>query len=504
MIKKLLIANRGEIAVRVIRGARELGIRTVAVFSEADRHSMHVALADEAVCLGEPEPSHSYLSIEKVIAAAKDTGADAIHPGYGFLSERAEFAEACEAAGLIFVGPSGAAMRILGSKIDAKTLAVSAGVPVTLGYFEPGASAETLLAESEKIGFPVMLKASAGGGGRGMRIVREAAHFTQEFAIASDEALKAFGDGAMMVEKLVERPRHVELQALVDKHGNVAVLFERECSIQRRHQKLIEEAPAPAYEKHPDLWGRMREAAVNLLTAARYQNAGTLEFLVDDASGEFYFMEVNARLQVEHPVTEMVTGLDLVQWQLRVAQGEELPPHVTQAGREALNGHAIEVRIVAEDPAQNFLPSVGKIKAWVEPKMPGVRVDTGYGPGAEVSRYYDSLLAKVIAHAATREEAMVRLEGALMDFHVLGVKTNIEYLLAILRHPKFKDRQFDTGFLGREFPEWKASSEVPQELAAIAQCAAQASAAPSTNGSPLPTGPWLSDGFRNVARSKTD
>lgn len=498
MIKKLLIANRGEIAVRIIRGAREMGVRTVAVYSDADADAMHVRLADEAVNLGAPEPASSYLDIEKILAAAKATGAEAIHPGYGFLSERAEFADACAKAGIIFVGPSADAMRKLGAKIDAKKIAVAAGVPVTPGHFEQGASLEALKAATDLIGYPIMLKASAGGGGRGMRIVRDPEHFEEEYKTASDEALKAFGDGAMMVEKLVERPRHIEVQVLADSYGNVACLFERECSIQRRHQKLIEEAPSPVLP--PFMWDAMQEASRKLILAAGYVGAGTIEFMVDQAVENFYFLEVNARLQVEHPVTEFITGLDLVQWQLRIASGERLDiaPGLMEGNRDIIRGHAIEVRIVAEDPAANFLPSVGKILAWAEPKAPGIRVDTGYGPNAEVPRYYDSMLAKIIAHGETRAQAIHRLKTALLDFHVLGVKTNVAYLIDILDHPQFQAGDFDTGFLGREFAEWTLPTQIPSELAAILEAATVATTAASAEANQA-VGAWgLSDGFRNA------
>lgn len=497
MISKLLIANRGEIAVRIIRTARSMGIRTVAVYSEADAHAMHAALADEAICIGAAEPKESYLNVQRILEAATETGAKAIHPGYGFLSENADFAEACANAGLIFVGPPASAMRRLGAKIDAKQLAVEAGVPIVPGYFEKGASPEKLLEKAKGIGFPVMLKASAGGGGRGMRVVRDPATLLDELATASIEAKNAFGDGAMMVEKLIERPRHVEVQVLADGHGNVAALFERECSIQRRHQKLIEEAPSVVFPGDPAssapernagpgdpnseiAWQALREAAVSLVRAAGYQNAGTVEFMVDESSGAFYFLEVNARLQVEHPVTEAVTGLDLVAWQLKIASGEalRLPGDLASGDRRALNGHAIEARIVAEDPGHGWLPSTGRILGWAEPKGPGVRVDTGYCRGAEVSRYYDSLLAKVIAHGATRREAIERLKGALLDFHILGVKTNIEHLLTVLEHPEFAAGRFDTGFLDREMSEWSPSTDIPAELGALVVAA---SGAPSGN-----------------------
>jgi len=503
MIQKLLIANRGEIAVRVIRAAREMGIRTVAVYSEADAHAMHVRIADQAVDLGESEPAKSYLDIDKVIAAAKDTGADAIHPGYGFLSERAEFAEACREAGIVFVGPSPEAMRRLGAKIDAKKVAVQAGVPVTPGYFEPNASEDQLVQAALEIGLPVMLKASAGGGGRGMRVVREADQLREELRIAADEAVKGFGDGAMMVEKLIERPRHIEAQILADQHGNVAILFERECSLQRRHQKLVEEAASPLFSnpKFSDVWPKMRSAVEALVRAAEYTGAGTAEFMFDEATGEFYFLEVNARLQVEHPVTECVTGVDLVHQQLRIASGLplEVPEWVLAGSRAGLNGHAIEVRIVAEDPAHNFLPSVGRILAWAEPKAPGIRVDTGYGPGTEVSRFYDSLIAKVIAHAPTRKEAIARLKSALLDFHILGVKTNIAYLLEILDHPEFVEGVMDTGWLGRTFPDWTPNSDIPAALGAIVSAATIETT--GVAGSSRPIGAWdVADDFR-VAKS---
>jgi len=504
MIKKLLIANRGEIAVRIIRGAREMGVRTVAVYSDADEHSMHVALADEAYCIGEAEPSKSYLNADRIIQTAKDCGADAIHPGYGFLSERASFSEACAKAGIIFVGPPADAMRKLGSKIDAKQLAVQNKVPITPGFFEPGATDEQLDEAARSIGYPIMLKASAGGGGRGMRIVRDPEEFRSQLKLASEEAMNAFGDGAMMVEKLVEKPRHIEVQVLADQHGNVATLFERECSIQRRHQKLIEEAPSALASMDPKrgskMWEDMREAVRRLIKAAGYTNAGTVEFMYDDATNAFYFLEVNARLQVEHPVTEMITGLDLVQWQLRIASGEKLDiqPETLKGDRGAINGHAMEVRIVAEDPAHNFLPSIGKIAAWAEPIRPGVRVDTGFGPGSEVSRYYDSLIAKVIVHADTRREAINRMQQALLDFHVIGVKTNIGYILFILEHPEFQKGMIDTGFIGRELAEWTGNGVVPKELGAILENATTVSSDVATQAT-AESGAWiLADGFRNA------
>lgn len=444
-----------------------MGIATVAVFSDADANALHVRMADESVNIGPGEASESYLRADKILAAARSTGADAIHPGYGFLSERAEFSEACNAAGITFIGPGPDAMRKLGSKSDAKTLAEAQSVPIVPGMFRPGASMDELRVAADAIGYPIMLKASAGGGGRGMRVVRDPAQFESEFEIASSEALKGFGDGAMMVEKLVDRPRHVELQMLADAHGSVAAIFERECSLQRRHQKILEEAPSPVDRYGVRFWPRMREAACRLLRAAGYVGAGTVEFIVDDVAEEFYFLEVNARLQVEHPVTEAITGLDLVEWQVRIARGEslDLPPAITDGERAAIQGHSIEARIVAEDPAKNFLPSVGTILAWHEPKT-GVRVDTGYGPDAEILRFYDSLIAKLIVHGASRLEAIAKLRDALLDFHVLGVRTNIAYLLDVIDHPDFAAGRFDTGFLGREFSDW-TPGPVPDALVDI-------------------------------------
>jgi acetyl-CoA carboxylase, biotin carboxylase subunit len=501
MIKKLLVANRGEIAVRIFRGARELGIKTVAVYSDADRHALHVRDADEAVHIGAPEPSASYLDIEKILGAARDTGADAIHPGYGFLSERAEFAEACRTAGIIFVGPSPEAMRRLGGKIDAKKVAVAAGVPITPGFFEQDATVAQMKSAADEIGYPIMLKASAGGGGRGMRIVRDPAAFEEELRIASDEALKGFGDGTMMVEKLVEQPRHVEVQLLADSHGNVAALFERECSIQRRHQKLIEEAPAPSCSEFPALWPAMREASIALAKAAGYVGAGTVEFMVDPKTGEFYFLEVNARLQVEHPVTELITGVDLVREQLRIASGLplEVPQAVMEGDRHAIRGHAIEVRVVAEDPAQNFLPSIGPILGWAEPKGPGIRVDTGYGPHGEITRYYDSLAAKLIVHGQDRGHAIARLSKALRDFHILGIQTSINYVQDVIRHPEYVAGTVDTNWLARNFPEWKPSPEIPAEMAAILSAASAPAVVSSGSGPARLATVWnLGDGFRNA------
>ncbi|MCE9559439.1 MAG: ATP-grasp domain-containing protein [Armatimonadetes bacterium] len=465
-IRKLLVANRGEIAVRVFHTCRKRGIRTVAVASDADLHAMHAEVADETVALGASEASESYLQISKIIDACRVTGADAVHPGYGFLSERAEFADALADAGILFLGPPASAMRKLGDKISAKQLAVESEVPITPGFFEAGAADDALEAAAHKIGFPVMLKASAGGGGRGMRAVFDPSKLREELKMASDEALKSFGDGQMMVEKLVLKPRHIEVQLMADQHGAVAALYERECSLQRRHQKVIEEAPSPVMTD--ELWHRMRAASIELAQRAGYQGAGTVEFMLDDDSGEFYFREVNARLQVEHPVTESITGLDLVGLQIDVAEGKHLvdviPSEFLNGDRGAIRGHAIEARIVAEDPGRGFIPSIGKILAWHEPKGPGIRVDTGFGEGKEVSRFYDSMLSKAIATGSDRADATQILKGALEDFHVLGVSTNIEYLIDLIALPDFASANFDTKYLEREHSGWERSSEIPMVL----------------------------------------
>jgi len=498
VIRKLLVANRGEIAVRVIRAAREMGVATVAIASEADRHAYHAQLADECVVIGPPEAPESYLDPAKVLSAAASTGADALHPGYGFLSERSSFARACRESGLAFVGPSPEAMDKLGAKIDAKLLAQESQVPLVPGYFVRGASDDDLRRAAESVGFPLLLKSSAGGGGRGMRVVREPQQFDAELATAREEARKGFGDDEMMLERLVERPRHIEVQFIADSQGRVACLFERECSLQRRHQKLIEESASPAMT--PELWDRLRTATERLVKAAGYVNAGTAEFMYDSATGEIFFLEVNARLQVEHPVTEAVTGLDLVQWQLRIASGEDLhlKPALLAGDRAALQGHAIEARIVAEDPARGFLPSTGRVLGWAEPTGPGIRFDTGLRVGDEVTRYYDSLIAKLIVHAENRPAAIRRLRAALMDTHVLGVQTNIAFLLDVLGSEAFARGEVDTGYVDREMGDWSPSDDVPVELGALVAAASQS--VPGTSGPPKAARPtWdASDGFRNA------
>ena len=442
MFDKILIANRGEIALRVIRACRELGIRTVAVYSQADRDSLHVRFSDEDICIGPPPSRESYLNIPRIAAAAEITGADAIHPGYGFLAENAEFAEICESTGIIFIGPTADQIRRMGDKAEARRTMIEAGVPVIPGSHGTVDTPEDALAEADRIGYPVMIKAAAGGGGKGMRVAASADVLEKTFGMARNEATAAFNDGRVYLERFVERPKHVEIQILGDMHGNLVHLGERDCSIQRRHQKLIEESPSPAISRATR--AAMGEAAIRAGRAIDYSNAGTVEFLLA-RSGEFYFMEMNTRIQVEHPVTEMVTGTDLVKEQIRSAAGERL--RLDQA--PDLDGHSIECRINAEDPEHDFRPSPGLITAFHAPGGPGIRIDTHVYAGYSVPPYYDSLLGKLIAHGRTREEALGRAYQALEEFIIEGVKTTIPFLRTVLRHPDFVAGQVDTGFLER-------------------------------------------------------
>ena len=444
MFKKVLIANRGEIALRVIRACKELGLETVAVYSTADRDSLHVRFADDDVCIGPGPSRESYLLVPRLIAAAEITGADAIHPGYGFLAENADFAETVKASGLTFIGPTPAQIRSMGDKATARRLAKEAGVPTVPGSPDTIADLDEALRVAGEIGYPVIIKATAGGGGKGMRVARNADEFGQSFTLAQNEALSAFGNGAVYIEKYLARPRHVEIQVMGDTHGRVVHLGERDCSVQRRHQKLIEEAPSPALTD--DLRERMGEAAVQLAAAIGYCGAGTIEFLLDE-DGSFYFMEMNTRIQVEHPVTEMVTSFDLVKEQIRVAAGEPLS---WLGNGLKLRGHAIECRINAEDPYRNFQPSPGTITAYHPPGGPGVRVDSHVYAGYQVPPFYDSLLAKVIVHGNCRDEALTRMKNALETFVLEGVTTTIPFLGRVLRHPEFVAGKVDTKFLERE------------------------------------------------------
>ncbi|HEX9727582.1 MAG TPA: acetyl-CoA carboxylase biotin carboxylase subunit [Gemmatimonadales bacterium] len=443
MFKKVLIANRGEIALRVIRACRELGVETVAVYSEADRECLHVRFADDDVCIG-PAPSRlSYLRIPAIIAAAEITGADAIHPGYGFLAESAEFAETCAASNVTFIGPTAEQIRLMGDKAAARKLAVELNIPVVPG--SPGAIEDSEQAASiaSAIGYPVIIKAAAGGGGKGMRVARDADTFAQAFQLARNEALAAFGSAEVYVEKYLEQPRHVEIQVIGDQHGRVMHLGERDCSVQRRHQKLIEESPSPGLD--PALRQQIGDAAVRAAAHIGYVGAGTVEFLLD-TDGRFYFMEMNTRIQVEHPVTEMVTNFDLVKEQIRVAAGERV---TLQLKGTSLRGHAMECRVNAEDPARNFQPSPGTITAYHPPGGPGVRVDTHIYAGYTVPPYYDSLLAKVIVHGNTREEALARMSQALDSFIIEGVTTTIPFLRRVIHDPDFEAGRIDTKFLER-------------------------------------------------------
>ncbi len=443
MFKKVLIANRGEIALRVIRACKELGVETVAVYSEADRESLHVRFADDDVCIGPPPARDSYLRIPRLIAAAEITGADAIHPGYGFLAENAEFAETCAASNITFIGPTAEQIRVMGDKAAARRAMSEVGVPIIPGTPGPVEDVEEALAFAKQIGFPVIIKAAAGGGGKGMRVAKDADDFARSFGLARSEALSAFGNGDVYVEKYLARPRHIEFQILGDQHGHVIHLGERDCSVQRRHQKLIEESPSPAVT--PDLRARMGAAAVAGAKAIDYVGAGTIEMLLD-TDGSFYFMEMNTRIQVEHPVTEMITGVDLVKEQIRVAAGEELSITVLPP----LRGHVIEVRVNAEDPARNFQPSPGRIDTFHPPGGPGVRLDSHVYAGYTVPPYYDSLLGKLICQGRDRAEAIVRVRVALEAFVIEGVTTTIPFLARVMANPRFQAGDIDTKFLERE------------------------------------------------------
>lgn len=444
MFKKILIANRGEIAVRIIRACRELDVSPVAVYSEADADSLHVRLADEAICVGPALSTQSYLNISSIIAAAKTSGAEAIHPGYGFLAENADFAQAVAEAGLTFIGPSPEAMQVMGSKTSARRAAVAAGVPIVPGTLEPLES----FAEAKKLalefGYPVMLKAAAGGGGKGMRLVNSPDDLLSAFETARAEAVAAFGDSSIYLEKAVERPRHIEIQVFADAHGNAVHLGERECSIQRRHQKVVEECPSPINDL--EMRRRMGECAVKVARAVNYTGAGTVEFLVSDVTRDFYFLEMNTRLQVEHPVTELVTALDLVHEQFSVAMGHPLTFNQQDI---RWTGHAIECRIYAEDPDNNFFPSPGNISYLREPSGPGVRVDSGVDPQSQVSIHYDPMIAKLAVWGRTREEAIARLKRSLDEYHVSGITTTLPFFRAIVRDPEFIAGRLDTGFIER-------------------------------------------------------
>ena len=487
MFQSLLIANRGEIACRVIRTARRMGLRSIAVFSDADETAQHVQMADEAIHIGAAPARESYLNIAAIIAAAKRAGADAIHPGYGFLSENPAFAEACAAAGIIFVGPTASAMRAMGSKGSAKALMEKAGVPLLPGYHVAEHDSAFLADEAARIGFPLIIKAVAGGGGRGMRVVRAAADFTEALRAARQEGASAFGDDRVLIERYLERPRHIEVQVFGDSHGNAVHLFERDCSAQRRHQKVIEEAPAPGIST--DMRDAMGAAAVAAAQAVQYQGAGTVEFIAQD--GGFYFLEMNTRLQVEHPVTEAITGFDLVEWQLRVAAGETLP--VRQEDIRA-QGHAMELRLYAEDPARDFAPSIGALQVFRISEQ-GLRIDSGFVAGDRISIHYDAMVAKMIAHAPSRAEAIARLRAGLAQSDIIGVAHNLDMLDRMLGHSDFAAGGIDTGFIARHAEALLTPKRQPgpQVLAlaalgvlALEEAAARANATQSAD----PHSPW--------------
>ena len=463
-INKILVANRGEIALRVMRSAREMGIKTVAVYSEADRSALHVRYADEAVFIGPPPSSQSYLIIEKIIQAAKDTGAQAIHPGYGFLSENEDFALAVEKAGMLFIGPSPQSIEVMGSKLAAKAAVAKFKVPLVPGTSEPIDDIKKAKKVASEIGYPILIKASAGGGGKGMRVVESEKDFEEQMERAVSEATSSFGDGSVFIEKYITLPRHIEFQIFGDKHGNVIHLFERECSIQRRHQKVVEEAPSAVLT--PDLRKRMGEAAINVGKSCGYYGAGTVEFILDEKLN-FYFLEMNTRLQVEHPVTEMVTGIDLVKLQIRMAQGEKLPFKQEDL---KINGHAVEVRVYAEDPANNFLPDIGTLQTYKRPQGNGISFDDGFEQGMSIPFYYDPMIAKLICHAETREGAIEKTIRAIDEYEITGLETTLGFCNFVMHHDAFRSGKFDTRFVEKYFkPEvLSPARSVDEEIVAAA------------------------------------
>ena len=503
MFKKILIANRGEIAIRVMRACRELGIQTVAVYSDADRNALHVQQADEAIHIGPPAPKESYLNVDKILAVAKQTDADAIHPGYGFLSENASFAAAVTSAGLTFIGPSADSIRAMGDKAESKIRMKAAGVPTVPGL-EGLESIGDFEKAAQEIGYPVLVKAAAGGGGKGMRVAQVENELPEAIESARREALHAFGDERLLIEKYIAKAHHIEFQVFGDQHGNLVHLFERECSVQRRHQKIIEETPSPLLT--PEIRQQMGRAAVAAAQAVNYYNAGTVEFIFDPHTSSFFFLEMNTRLQVEHPVTELVTGLDLVHWQIRVAAGERFPfaqSHFTQ------RGHAIECRVYAEDPSTGFLPSTGKLLQYIEPRGPGIRVDSGFTAGDEVTHFYDPLLAKLIVQAEDRESAILRMQAALKDFIVHGVVTDIDFLQTVLAHPDFAAGNVSTRWVetslesGRLLPENQQPSTPHLIAASLADfTAANRPSSVIDQNEPDPYSPWkASSGFQIGGRN---
>lgn len=444
-MNKVLVANRGEIALRIMRSAKEMNIKTVAVFSEADRNSLHVRYADEAVFIGPPASRESYLSAEKIIAACKSTGAEAIHPGYGFLSENAEFARAVKEAGLILIGPSPEAMEIMGNKLSAKSAALKFKIPMVPGTEEAITDVAEAKKRADEVGFPILIKAAAGGGGKGMRIVEDAGSFEEQMQLAVSEATSAFGDGSVFIERYVSSPRHIEIQVLGDNYGNIVHLFERDCSVQRRYQKVIEEAPSSVLT--PELRDKMGKSAVDVARSCNYTGAGTVEFILDEDLN-FYFLEMNTRLQVEHPVTEMITGIDLVKEQIKIARGEAISFKQEDL---KINGHAIELRVYAEDPKNNFLPDIGTLQTYKPPQGPGIRVDDGFEQGMEIPIYYDPMIAKLVVYAENRDEAIKRMIRAIDEYHITGIETTLPFGKFVMQHEAFISGRFDTHFVKNYF-----------------------------------------------------
>ncbi len=462
-MQKILVANRGEIALRVMRSAREMGIKTVAVYSAADRDALHVRYADEAVFIGEAPSSQSYLAVEKIIAACRQTGAEAIHPGYGFLSENAAFARAVRNAGLILIGPTPEAMEVMGNKLSAKAAALKYNIPMVPGTEEAITDIPEAKRRAAEVGFPILIKAAAGGGGKGMRIVEQPEDFEEQMQLAVSEAISAFSDGSVFIERYVTSPRHIEIQVLGDTHGNIVHLFERECSVQRRHQKVIEEAPSSVLT--PAIREQMGKSAVDVARSVNYIGAGTVEFIMDEQLN-FYFLEMNTRLQVEHPVTELITGIDLVKEQIRIAQGEA----ISFAQEDIkIQGHAIELRVYAEDPANNFLPDIGTLQTYITPQGPGVRVDHGFEQGMEIPIYYDPMIAKLVTYADTRTEAIKRMTRAINEYQITGVATTLSFGRFVMQHPAFVSGNFDTHFVSKHFtPEsLQADLQGEAEIAAL-------------------------------------
>ncbi len=462
-ITKILVANRGEIAIRVMKTAQKMGIKTVAVYSTVDRNALHVKFADEAVCIGEAASSQSYLRGDKIIEVAKELGVDAIHPGYGFLSENAQFAELCEKNNIIFIGPKSKAIEMMGNKLAAKEAVKDYDIPMVPGTEDAITDIEEAKKIATSIGFPILIKAAAGGGGKGMRIVEKEADFTSQMNRAISEAVNAFGDGAVFIEKYVTKPRHIEIQVMADSHGNIVYIFERECSIQRRHQKVVEEAPSAVLT--PELRKKMGEAAVKVAKACDYLGAGTVEFLLDDQHN-FYFLEMNTRLQVEHPVSEIIAGLDLVELQIKVAQGEALPMKQEDL---KINGHAMELRVYAEDPLNDFLPNVGFLSTYILPEGEGIRVDNGIEQGMDVPIFYDPMLSKLITYGKNREEAIALMIKAIDNYHVEGVATTLAFGKFVMQHEAFRSGEFDTGFVKKYYDaeKLKAQHATEAEIAAM-------------------------------------